>query len=518
MATGLEPSPATVPGVPAPRDAGARRLPRPSRSTLLIAAGGALLGALLFLAAYRGMPDDSYITLDYARNVAELGHWGLTPYRDANSATSPLNVWLLAAGIVVTGRPVVAVGLVLVATTALTAVWAAGLAHAVGRRRAVVAGLVVGLVVTSPIFASVLGMEAFLAAALLVGVARYGVERRTVPAGVVAGFAVLTRPDLALPSLVVLAVLFLAPAPRRWGGLARALGTAAAVALPWHVWSWFALGSFVPDSLVIKMGQSPPEGEAFGDGPVFLYERWPLAALLVGAVVVAGLVALVIAAVALARGRGQLADRVVVACGLAGLSHYAAYAALGVAPYTWYYSPSVALLSVCAALGAAGHVVARRGAVTGLVLLVGVSAGVQIAPGVPWTAPIIFGNWTTADQYLAVGRELGAALPPGTSVQATGEIGLLAYACECDIVDGFADQAHIMVQVAALEREAGPVTRLLLRVNYLHADRTPPRPFQYSLRFEPGQDGPGWPTAGGPGRGDGRFVLGSPGPQIGAPG
>ena len=73
--------------------------------TALLAAAGGLLGGLLFLVAYKGMPDDSYITLDYARNVVEHGHWGLTPFRDANSATSPLNVWLLAGGILVTRSP-----------------------------------------------------------------------------------------------------------------------------------------------------------------------------------------------------------------------------------------------------------------------------------------------------------------------------------------------------------------------------------------------------------------------------
>ncbi len=156
---------------------------------------------MLFLLAHRGMPDDSYITLDYARNLALHGHWGLTPFRDSNTATSPLNVWLLAAGILATGgRPVVAAGLVLVLSTALAGGWSAGLADALGRRRSVVVGLVVGLLVTSPIFASVVGMESFLGAALMVGVARYAAQRRAVAAGVVTGLAVLCRPDLAVPA------------------------------------------------------------------------------------------------------------------------------------------------------------------------------------------------------------------------------------------------------------------------------------------------------------------------------
>ena len=156
-----------------------------ARGTVVVALAGGLAGAVLFLLAFRGMPDDSYITLDYAKNLVEHGHWGLTRFRDANTATSPLNIWLLAGGILVTGRPAVAVGIVLVLTMAALAVWAAGLAEELGLRRPVVAGLVVGLIVTSPIFASVVGMESFLVAATLVGVARYAVARRPVAAGVV---------------------------------------------------------------------------------------------------------------------------------------------------------------------------------------------------------------------------------------------------------------------------------------------------------------------------------------------
>ena len=143
MATGLdETGTRPVRDVPTLVDGDPPRVDRRRQwsGTALVAAAGGLLGGLLFLVAYKGMPDDSYITLDYARNVVEHGHWGLTPFRDANSATSPLNVWLLAGGILVTGRPVVAAGLVLVLTTAAMAVWAGQLAGDLGLRRAVVGG------------------------------------------------------------------------------------------------------------------------------------------------------------------------------------------------------------------------------------------------------------------------------------------------------------------------------------------------------------------------------------------
>jgi hypothetical protein len=487
------------------------RVISPRQGRVIAAVLGGLAGAVLFLLAHRGMPDDSYITLDYARNLALHGHWGLTEFRDANTATSPLNVWLLAAGILVTGgRPVVAAGLVLVLSTALTGGWAAGLADALGRRRSVVAGLVVGLIVTSPIFASVVGMESFLGAALMVGVARYAAQRRAVAAGVVTGLAVLCRPDLAVPAVVVLAVLFLGVAPRAPRRMFLAWGVAAVVVLPWHLWSWFVLGGFVPDTLVIKTGGAFPNGEVFGNGPLFFFARWPVAMVLISAVVVAGIGALIASALAWARGSGRLADRVVVACGVAGLAHYGVYAAMGVSSYLWYYAPSLGLITVCAALGAAELSGRRIGALTAaLAVVAGAGIGLQTALGVPWPFPALFGNWATSSQYLAAGEQLGRALPPGQSVLAPGEIGALAYGCGCDIVDGFSDHDRLMALVAQREATAGPVGRFLLRLDVLHADRSPVRPTDHVLRWVAGT-GPGWPTNV-PGRGPGRLVLDPPG-------
>ncbi|GAA4854909.1 hypothetical protein GCM10023201_56180 [Actinomycetospora corticicola] len=472
------------------------------------ALGGALAGVVLFLLAHRGMPDDTYITLDYARNLAEHAHWGLTPFRDSNSATSPLNVWLLAAGILVTGRPAVAVGLVLVLATTLLGLWAAGLAGRLGLRRPVLAALVVGLTVSSPVFASVVGMESFLGAALLLGVARYAADRRPVAAGVVLGFAVLCRPDLAVPGLVLLGALLAGRTPSAVRPLLPALAATVVVALPWHLFSWFALGGFVPDTLVIKTGGAFPNGEVFGNGPLFWAERWPVPMVLIGAVALTGLAATARSLVAVLRGRHTPVDRVVVACGAAGLLHYGVYAAMGVSSYIWYYCPSSFLLTVCAALLAADLAGRRAGAgvATALAVVAGMAVGIQVVGPLPWTQPVIFGNWATSAQYIDAGRALGAALPPGRSVAAPGEIGALAYGCRCDIVDVFSDHDRVRALAEERERAGGPLTRAFLGVNYLFSDTDAPRPTDQVLRWEAGT-GPGWPTDV-PGRGPGRLVLG----------
>lgn len=84
------------------------------------AALGALGGALVFLGAHRALIDDAYITLDYARTLARHGQWALEPGHQANTATSPLNVLVLAGLIVLSGAPVWSVGVLLVATLAVT--------------------------------------------------------------------------------------------------------------------------------------------------------------------------------------------------------------------------------------------------------------------------------------------------------------------------------------------------------------------------------------------------------------
>src|SRR5687768_15148900 len=58
---------------------------------------GALVALAIFLVARDGLVDDAYITLSYARNVAEHLHWGMIPAEESNTATSPLNVLMLAA-------------------------------------------------------------------------------------------------------------------------------------------------------------------------------------------------------------------------------------------------------------------------------------------------------------------------------------------------------------------------------------------------------------------------------------
>ena len=213
---------------------------------------GAVVGAVVMYIAHRGLIDDAYISLNFVRNLAAHLHWGLIPTETANTATSPLNIILLAVVTrlvgLVTGdlRPVVALGVVTVALSAAMTVWAARIARRIGIPGAWSLA-VLALVFANPFLNSALGLEVLLVAALLVGLTAQAVRGSRVGFGVLAGLVVLARLDVGL---AVAAVYLLTPALRRRPWVAPLTG--AAVALPWFVFSWIALGSAIPASFVIK--------------------------------------------------------------------------------------------------------------------------------------------------------------------------------------------------------------------------------------------------------------------------
>ncbi len=166
------------------------------------AAYGAVLGGLLFLVAHRALPDDGLISLAFARNLAEHGQWAITTGVESNSATSPLNVWLLAGLHLLTGhRAFVAAALLLMASLAVTAV---GLRRLGGPAAALVGP---ALLATSPVLTSSLGLETYLCAAVLVALVRAAADGRWVVAGLLTGAAFLARPDLTVAAVAAVLVI-----------------------------------------------------------------------------------------------------------------------------------------------------------------------------------------------------------------------------------------------------------------------------------------------------------------------
>src|SRR3954465_2797293 len=119
QSTGTHPVVESRPAPPAPR----------GRTDGAIALAAAVVSALVFLVVHRGLIDDAYIALSSAGNLAQGLRWGLPEFRPANTATSPLNVLLLAAGTFLVRDGVWGLGLVYVLLNALQAWGLNRLAH-----------------------------------------------------------------------------------------------------------------------------------------------------------------------------------------------------------------------------------------------------------------------------------------------------------------------------------------------------------------------------------------------------
>ena len=485
---------------PAAGDVNRQREPARRRGAdLWWAVPGALVAAAVFYVAHRGLVDDAYITLSYARNVAEHLHWGMIPAEESNTATSPLNVMMLAVATWITAvtgelQPALGLGILTVALSAAMAVWAAQIA-----RRINVGGAwslaVLAVVFANPFVNSALGLEVVPIAAFLTGLTAQAVAGRRIAFGVLAGLLVLTRPDLGI---VVAVMYLLTPTIRRRFFLAPLV--ALAVAVPWWAFSWYHFGSAIPTTLVIKTLQKSFGEATFGNG---LWKMWeagttlPLLLALVPAAV--GLVTVLWLLAAAARRRLPAEHWPLVGLGIGGLAEFGAYCALGVPPYHWYYvSPTVAL-GITGVFGLALLLrpvpAVRVGAPILVAAVLAVGAVVSFAGlGMPWKHPVIFGNWALPEEYMAIGAEVGELVGDAT-VKAPPEIGTVAYACDCNVVDVFSDPGITLPSIEKRIDEAGPVMKWLLELNFSRLDRTQqPRTPEYRLAWTRDGYPPGIPA------------------------
>ncbi|NBH11794.1 hypothetical protein GTY80_52215 [Amycolatopsis sp. SID8362] len=451
----------------------------------------------MFCVVKDGLIDDTYITLASARNLALHGHWGMIPQETANSATSPLNVLLLAAATAVLRiaggeHTVVALGVLFVGCMVVIAWGWLRLSRAL-HLATWVSGLGTLVVLVNPFVLSATGLEVHLIAAVLVMLGAMAAEGRPVMYGVVSGIALVTRLDLVI--FVLLIALATPAIRRRLGWVLVALGV---VGLPWYVFSWLVIGSAIPDTFVIKTLQHSFAGVTYVDGPNFyLYNRrhfWPT----LWSFLPAAFGAIALLAWFWVRRPTRLWP--LAALGLGGGVYYVAYSVMGVPPYQWYFVAPIVALSMFAvgALGALGRVasgrpnLARRWLTgSGVVLMVAVIAGagtIDVRHGIPWRTTPVFGNWATPADYAAVGLALHQRIGDAT-VEAPAEIGTLAYYCDCAIVDPFSDGGRTSELIEKRIDQAGPFSRFILRMNYLWLVRGRlPRPAQYKLTW---LEGPG---------------------------
>jgi len=126
----------------------------------------------------------------------------------------------------------------------------------------------------------------------------------------------------------------------------------------------------------------------------------------------------------------------------------------------------------------AGRVRVLPGAAAGLgvlacAVLVAGGAGADVRQGTPWALSAIQTNYATSAQYAVMGAALAGELR-GARVQSPGEIGHLAYTCDC-VVDLFADRSRMWPLVQERRAMSPGWLQAVIDANYERFPRgTPP--------------------------------------------
>jgi hypothetical protein len=216
----------------------------------------ALLPFSLFLfrehaiAGAPGFPlDDSWIHLQFARNLAEGAGFSYNPGTQVAGSTAPLWTLLLAGAVRLGGARLLVAKVLGISCVIAAALVTRRLVLAVGADRAAGRGAGVALLWAGPIaWGALSGMEVGLAALLVVAALLAHARDRTVWTATLAAFAILARPEAAL-----LLPLLLVARPITWGRLAAFVGVTAIVLAPAVWFSLATAGTPVPATAAAKI-------------------------------------------------------------------------------------------------------------------------------------------------------------------------------------------------------------------------------------------------------------------------
>ena len=208
---------------------------------------------------YSYTPDDTYIYLQYARNIAGGDGFSFNPNSPSYGVTGPLWALLIAAGVKSGLDPFIVAKTfdILFASLSIVVVYVLSVSLIRDRVYAFIAALVFSLDAWFLRW-SASGMETSLAVLLVLLTVRYAYEGDYLIAGFVAGLLTLVRPEGVLLFLVIQLENSITSYFLRKGQRLLWIGTALylIVVVPWLLYSLMRFGSMVPNTQLAKSATS----------------------------------------------------------------------------------------------------------------------------------------------------------------------------------------------------------------------------------------------------------------------
>jgi len=440
----------------------------------------AILLSLYLFCFRQALIDDAFITFQYARNLRDHKTWGFFPGYTTNTATSPLNVMLTAfAGLFVPDLIEAAIWLAVVEALAMF-----GLLMLISRK--VFDGYYFGgisfiAVMANPLLMSTLGLETLLYIVFILAGIYFFLAQRWYILAVVLALLTLTRPDGIL--LFVLMLWFVGDEGESSIKFKiKFLALYVICLLPWYLFSWIHLGSFLPDTFFLKFNQNW-NGIDYLKG-IFLYiYKFPFFMLI--SFILAPLGFLYI--LREKRNSHRLAGVV----WMFGILYFIGYAILRVPPYHWYYVPvaiSFNLVGVFAIAKSLQTDMKRNqkiGLFSGIVFVVCFGILVYfLQSGFSLEEPPVHTNWATQTQYKEIGLWLRENIEPSERIELRGEVGTLTYYSQRRLMDMFSCRYELLSRIDRFE-QGGVIAKLFAKINFYWYDPGEPcQPTDYILGFD----------------------------------
>jgi hypothetical protein len=426
------------------------------------------------------LTDDAFITLRYVKTLLHTGTWGFVPGYVTNAVTSPLNIFLLAFIGVFLGPTVNAVIWLSAGILAFTIVLLTRISLDLFKTE-IFGYLAAGALIFNPLLVSTLGLESILFVGLYTLSAYLYLTNRWSLLALALGLITLTRFD---GILVFIVTLLLIPTLRL---LIRLTGIYLLCIAPWYIFSWVYLGSLLPDTLFIKIGQPIWGRWDFLNG-LDLYSRvYSLET---------AFTFLLLPFILLLFNKHVRSLPVIHFLLLTSIAHFAGYSILHVPPYYWYYIPEITatILISSFSLGILfqhnnSKTWIRKGIQSIVAIFVILQASgmfyILARDGLPLKEMPIHTNWATHEQY----REIGEWLKEhddGSTILVDGEMGTLGYYCECYLSSFFSDRRWLGRYVRTQTTGNG-IKPALYRINFLFFNKEAQFPAPaYLLSESPG--------------------------------
>ncbi|MFH1196003.1 MAG: hypothetical protein V1720_09835 [bacterium] len=387
--------------------------------------------------------DDAYIVLSYAKNFLPNIHWGLTKYEFSNTATSPLNVVLLA----IIGYPFNDYELAAVIVAFLSIIF---IFHLMGEI-AVFYGLkryfvfpFFSLFLFNPFILSTIGLETIpLLSFILFSIFLY-LQKRFLILGSLLGILYLFRPDTLLFSISILIYIYYCTVVKlkelTFKTFFKKLFLPFSIVLFIAVIvEWWLLGSLFPLTFFLKFNQKWPDDVSYLGG-LLLYLKKLRIETLISFIPLMGYFIYII----LSRIKYSPILKYIL---IISLLTYACYSLLNVPPYHWYYVPIIfmAILFVffffITAIKAEKIILNKSLFIvlTLLPLVLYMYFPVIEKSFILNEAPI-HTNWAKKIDYEKISKELNVIFENDVTISVNGEIGTINYFSKIHLDNVFGNQ------------------------------------------------------------------------------